>query len=161
MHAGDERRAVVHLSVDAGPAGSWFTLGGQMNWNLVGGSPVRLGLSALRVEAVNNPAEVDRFVDHSVLASSVSVQASQRELEAARAFERGDRDLALRLNEQNRSEVDEAAKKATGESATRLRAQGQAYDANRSVYTTKPPSAAPAREIGARENKNMTDAYAY
>lgn len=161
MHAGDERRAVVHLAVDAGPAGSWFTLGGQMNWNLVGGSPVRLGLSALRVEAVNDPAEVDRYVDHSVLASSVSVQASQRELEAARAFERGDRDLALRLNEQNRAEVDEAAKKATGESATRLRAQGQAYDANRSVYTTKPPSAAPAREIGARENKNMSDAYAY
>jgi Ca-activated chloride channel family protein len=161
MHVGDERRAIVHLMVDAGPPGSWFTVGGQMGWNPVGGSPVRLGLSALRVEVVENPAEVDRFMDHSVLASSVSVRASERELEAARAFEKGDRGRALQLNAQNRADLDEAAGRATGESADRLRSQGRAYDENRSVYTTKPPSAAPARSIGARENKNMADAYAY
>lgn len=132
-----------------------------MSWSPVRGNPVRLGLSALRVEAVEDPAEVDRWVDHSVLATSVSVRASERELEAARAFEKGDRDRALQLNAQNRSDLDEAAGRATGEAAERLRSQGRAYDENRSVYTTKPPSAAPARAIGARENKNMADAYAY
>jgi len=161
MYTGDERRAVVHLRVNAGPSGSWFTLGGQMSWRPVGGAPVRLGLSALRVEAVSDPAQVDNARDHSVIASVVSVQASARELEAARAFERGDRDRALQLNAQNRAEIDDAATRATGESASRLRAQRKAYDENNSVYTTKPPSAAPAREIGARENKNMDDAYAY
>lgn len=161
MYAGDERRAVVQLQVNAGPAGSWFTLGGQVSWREVGGGPVRLGLSALRVEAVSDPMQVDHARDHSVIASAVSVRASERELEAARAFERGDRDRALELNAQNRTEIAEAAKRAKGESATRLRAQQRAYDENNDVYTTKPPSAAPARAIGARENKNMDDAFAY
>lgn len=161
MYSGDERRAVVSLAVEAGPPGSWFTLGGQIRWRPVGTAPVRFALSALRVEAVSDQSAVDNGRDHSVIASAVSVRASQRELEAARAFERGDRATALRLNEQNRSEIEEAEQHATGESAERLRKQRGAYDDNRGVYTTKPPSAAPARAIGARENKNMDDAFAY
>jgi len=161
MYTGDERRAVVHLRVNAGPSGSWFTLGGKMTWRPVGGGTTRLGLSALRVEAVSDPMQVDHARDHSVLASVTSVRASGRELEAARAFERGDRARALELNAQNRADLDEAAKRAKGESASRLRAQQRAYDENQDVYESKPASPAPARAIGARENKNMDDAFAY
>ena len=161
MFTGDERRAIVSFTVDAGPVGSWFTVSGRVTWRPVGGREVRHVLAALRVESVGDPVQVDNARDFSVLASVTSVQASHRELEAARAFERGDRDTALRLNEENKVALDAAAGKATGVAADRIRAQQNAYKSNRDTYSTKPPSAAPARAIGARESANIQDAYSY
>jgi Ca-activated chloride channel family protein len=161
MFTGDERRAVVSFTADAGPPGSWFTVSGRVTWRPVGGREVRHTLAALRVESVSDPEQVDNARDFSVLASVTSVQASQRELEAARAFEHGDRSTALRLNEENKVALDEAAGKATGVAADRIRSQQRAYKDNRDVYSTTPPSAAPARAIGARESANISDAYSY
>lgn len=161
LFAGDERRVLVTFDVDTREPGTMTEFRANLSWNPVGGSPVRLTFPALRVEAVSTAQQVDDARDHSVLASVASVEASRQELEASRAFERGDRDTAMRLNAANQSSLDSAATKAPAAEAERLRAQRRAYQRDQEVYTTQPPSAAPARAIGAREYKNADRSMGY
>jgi Ca-activated chloride channel family protein len=161
LFSGDERRALLEIEVDAGPAGSWFSFGGSIAWSPVGREPIRRTIPALRFEAVGDASAVEESRDPSIIVAVMSVRASEREREAARAFERGDRHHALQLNQQNRDELAAAAATASGEDASRLRAQKKAYEKDRDVYTTQPASPEPARAIGAREHGNLARDLAY
>ncbi len=161
LFAGDERRALVTFEVDAGEPGSVTELHARLSWTPVGGELVQVDLPTMRVESVATARQVDDARDLSVLASVASVTASRREVEAARAFEQGDRDAAMRINAANMAALDSAATTAPADEAQRLRAQRRAYERNQGVYSTQPPSAAPARAIGAQEYKNADRANAY
>jgi Ca-activated chloride channel homolog len=162
LFAGDERRAIVMLEAEAGSPGSWTTLRANFSWVPVsGGSRVEASTPALRVEAVASQEDADSSVDPSVLASITSVSASRREQEAAAAFERGDRQRALDLNKAAMAELDEASRRAPAKQAERLQAQKRAYDGDSRVYSSHPAGAAPARPIGARENRILAREAAY
>ncbi|MBI5536421.1 MAG: VWA domain-containing protein [Deltaproteobacteria bacterium] len=162
LFSGDERRAIVSLEADAGSPGSWTTVRATFSWVPVSlGSRVETSTPALRVEAVGSQEDADASVDPSVLASTASLNASRREQEAAAAFERGDRQLALQLNRAAAEELDKAASRAPAKAADRLRAQKRAYEGDARVYSSSPAGAAPARPIGARENSNLAREAAY
>ena len=161
LFAGDERQVVVSLEVDAQEAGSSLAFDTRLSWEPVGDSPVNVSLPTVRVAVVSDPVEVERSRDHSVLANAASVSASQLELEAARAFERGDHQRALMLNRQGRAKVATAAKAAPKAVAKRLRAQEKAYARDAETYKSKKPAPAAARSIGARELLNADRAYGY
>jgi Ca-activated chloride channel family protein len=165
LFAGDERRVLVSLAVTAGVPGSAIELGGSLRWDLVDGSPVELGLKPLSVTAVASPEQVDDARDMSVIASAASVIASQRETEAAAAFEKGDRTRALALNAESRMELDKVARVAPPAVASKLEAQKRAYQSHQQVFASEPPTAtaaaAPARDIGSQERKNAGRAVAY
>jgi Ca-activated chloride channel family protein len=163
LFAGDERRVVVSVDVPTGSPGSSVDFGGTLSWRLVDGSSVDLELTPIRVIAVTSPEEVDDARDMSVIASATSVMASQRETEAAAAFERGDRARALELNAQSRAELDAVKKSAPGPVAAQLEAQQRAYEGHKGTFATEPPAAAApaARSIGAQERKNADRAVSY
>jgi Ca-activated chloride channel family protein len=164
LFGGDERRVVVALDVPAGPPGSSTQIGASLSWRLVDGSPIDFDLAPLRIVAVTTPEEVDEARDSSVIASATSVMASQRETEAASAFERGDRERALALNAQSQAELEVAKKSAPAPMAAQLDAQKRAYENHQGTFSVAAPrsAAAPAaREIGAQERKNADRAMAY
>jgi Ca-activated chloride channel homolog len=164
LFAGDERRIIVSVDVPTGSPGSSVELGATLTWRLVDGSSVDVDVAPIRVVAVTSPEEVDDARDMSVIASATSVMASQRETEAAAAFERGDRARALELNAQSRSELDAVKKAAPAPVAAQLEAQKRAYEGHQGTFATQPPAgaAAPAaRSIGAQERKNADRAFSY
>jgi Ca-activated chloride channel family protein len=164
LFAGDERRVVVALDIPAGGPGSSIDIGGSISWRLVDGSSVDVDFAPLRIVAVSTTEEVDNARDMSVIASATSVMASQRETEAATAFERGDRARALELNAQSRAELEATKKMAPAAVAAQLDAQQRAYEGHRGTFATSPPAAAAApaaRAIGAEERKNADRAVSY
>lgn len=163
LFGGDERRVIVAIDVPAGSPGSSMQMGASISWRVVDGSPVEVDPTPLRIVAVTSPEEVDDARDTSVVASAASVMASQRETEAATAFERGDRERALALNAQNQAELDAAKKSAPAPVAAQLEAQKRAYEGHQGTFAAAPAAAAlpAAREIGAKERKNADRAMAY
>jgi Ca-activated chloride channel family protein len=163
LFAGDERRAVIAIDVPMDQPGSSLSLGGSLSFRLADDTPLRVELAPLSVTAVTTPEEVDNARDMSVIASVTSVIASQRETEAAMAFERGDRARAMALNAQNQADIEVARKGAPAPIAAQLGAQKRAYEAHQGTFATAPPAAAAgaARDIGAHERKNADRAVAY
>lgn len=161
LFAGDERRVLVSLELEAGEPGTALSLPVTLRYRDAAGEPETLRLDPVVIEVVATQGEVDAARDGAVLATFASIEASRREAEAALAFERGDRARALELNEMNRKDLEEAAQRAPVAAATRLRAQSKAYEGNKRTYTTAPVSAAPARSIAAGEQKNLDRAVAY
>jgi Ca-activated chloride channel family protein len=155
LFTGDERRAVITLEVETGEAGGRLVFGGEASWQLLGAPAVSVALPTLRVEVVSSRVAVEQARDHSVWASAVSVEASQTELAAAQAFERGDRAKALELNRRSQARLSEAAQAAPPKVASRLHAQRRAYKRDAQAYQSQAPSAAAARSIGARERRNF------
>ncbi len=162
LFAGDERRVIVALDVPAGSPGSSIEVGATITWRLVDGTPIEAVPTALRIVTVTSPEEVDDARDMSVIASATSVIASQRETEAATAFERGDTARAMELNAQSRAELEKVKKSAPPAVASQLEAQARSYEAHKGTFALPPAAAAPAaREIGAKERKNADRAVAY
>jgi Ca-activated chloride channel family protein len=164
LFSGDERRVIVALDVAAGSPGSSIELGAMVSWRLVDGSPVNVAPMPLRVVTVTSPEEVDDARDMSVVAAAASVAASQREIEAATAFERGDRARALELNARNQADLEAVKKAAPAKVAAELDAQQRAYSAHQGTFATAPAGAAAApaaRDIGAKERKNSDRALSY
>jgi len=163
LFGGDERRVIVAVDVPAGPPGSSTEIGARISWRLVDGSSVDVDAGMLRVTSVTSPEEVEDARDTSVIASAASVMASQRETEAAKAFEEGDRARALDLNRQSVAALEAAKKAAPAPVAAQLEAQQRAYASHQGAFAKEPPSAAApaARAIGAQERKNADRAVAY
>jgi Ca-activated chloride channel family protein len=161
LFAGDERRAIVAIDVPVERPGSAVSLGGTVFYRLADDSQVRVEFSPLTMTAVTTPEEVDDARDMSVLAQVTSVIASQRETEAAMAFERGDRARAVALSAQNQVEMQAAQKAAPAGVAAALEAQKRAYASHQSTFATAPPAAGAARSIGAAERKNADRAVGY
>ena len=162
LFAGDERRVLVTLEVPVGDVGTSLEIGGVAAWSPLGRARTDVTLPSLRVEAASSMTEVEAARDRTVLATATSVTASEREKEAAAAYQRGDRARAIELNRQSIGELAEAAAAAPAMDAQRLRAQSTAYADDARAFAS-PPSAASgaARPIVARESKNLLRELAY
>jgi Ca-activated chloride channel family protein len=163
LFAGDERRVIVAIDVPAGAPGTSANVGGSISWRAVDGLPMSIDVAPIRIVAVTNSDEVDVARDMSVIASATSVMASERETEAARAFERGDRARALALNRESQAELDSVKKAAPAGMAAELDAQKRAYESHQGTFASAPATAAApaAREIGVMERKNADRPVAY
>ena len=152
---GDERRVVVPIDVPVAGAGSLASVGGKLTWTDADGRTAELPLSPLTALATESTEAVEDARDRSVHASVTSIEASRKEAEAASAFARGDRARALSLNRESQAALAQAAASAAPADARSLAAQQKAYKSDAHQYESAPPAAAPAREIGARENRNF------
>lgn len=158
LHAGDERRVVVEL--EAGAAiGSSLTLDTTLAWNEVGGEAVNLPLEQLGVQTTDDARLVETSRDGRVYASCISAIASQRQLEAADAYRRGDLSRAQRLIDDNMAELDDAAAAAPEESADSLIEQKRSYAESKARFDRTPPGSAAgraaAKEATATDSANL------
>jgi Ca-activated chloride channel family protein len=89
LAAEEDRRVLLEMRSDlaTGDARSFV---GSLQWSALGGASQKLDLPRLDVTASLDQAEIDGSENAEVLASSGSILASKRQLEAAEAYSRGD-----------------------------------------------------------------------
>jgi len=141
LYAGDERRAILHFSVRL-DAGETANLDGTANWTRVhGGTDARVKIDALSLSGTHDAKAVEDNRDTSVLASWTSVRASERNMEAAQAYESGDVDKAQQLIDQNMADLSAAAATAPAPVATALMQQQRSYAGTKQGFGASPSSA--------------------
>jgi Ca-activated chloride channel family protein len=139
LFAGDERRAVIELSPNL-DANEVEQIGTEALWHRVGGSDADVHAADLSLVATNDTGEVQRGKDGSVLASATSVMSSQRSLEAAEAYSKGDQTRANALIQQNISALSAAMAAAPPKMAASLTHQARAYDKQMKDFEAPPSS---------------------
>ncbi len=139
LFAGDSRRVLLELaaSLDAGDVRS---IDGKATWDRVGGSEADVHIPSLDVVATNDARDVEASRDGAVLASATSILASRRQLEAAQAFEKGDKVRADALIQQNLLDLKEAQAAAPAPAASALDRQWRDYSSARSAFGSASPS---------------------
>ncbi len=139
MFAGEERRVLVELSASMND-GSSGAVSGYATWQRVGAGPATASIPALQLLAVADPAQVDKSRDSTVLARAASVNASERQLEAAQAWAQGDKGRADSLISQNIAALREAQAFAPAPLASSLAAQSSSYESARKTFDSVAPS---------------------
>jgi Ca-activated chloride channel family protein len=139
LFAGDERRSVVELTTNLA-ADAVGRVGTEALWHRVGGGDADVHAADLSLAATLDPAEVRRGEDGSVLASATSAISSQRELEAAEAYARGDQVRAQQLIQQSIGALSRAAAAAPAPAAAKLERQAKAYDDHLKAFSAPPSS---------------------
>lgn len=164
LFAGDERRVVVELAANA-EAGQSLSIRGDVAWTSVGGDRTRVTLAPLAITGTRDTREASLSVDGETFAEATSALASNRQLAAAEALERGDLDQAQRIVQENLGALRAAQAAAPSPAATALAAQSAAYEkANEEMKKAPPKSAAAkatARSIADKELSNIGRDVAY
>ena len=143
----DERRAIVHLAARL-DANEVARVGATADWTQVlpSGStpfvPAHVDVDALALRGATDTKVVDDARDGTVLANATSVIASERQLEAAEAYQRGDTQRAQQLIDQNMVDLKTAAAAAPAPVATTLQKQWTAYDVTKKSFHAAPQSIA-------------------
>ncbi len=139
LFAGDERRALLELTTSF-DANETRAIGTEATWHRVGASDADVHAPDLSLVATRDEREVQRGEDEGVVASWTSVTSSQRELEAAQAYARGDLATASDLVQKNIHALHKAAVGAKPQVAASLARQAQAYDAQLKGFAAAPSS---------------------
>lgn len=158
LFAGDERRVIVELSASTMTNLGTYDVATTASWTRVGdGRRATVDVPRLTMVATNDAAAVDQARDGAVLASATSVAASQRALEAARAYSSGDVNRATALAAQNQAALADALAAAPPAARPALTAQMKSYDEMKDAFVTVSPAstagkarakAAAAKELG-------------
>jgi Ca-activated chloride channel family protein len=138
LFAGDERRVMVELTTDLDARDTG--IGGRVTWRKVGGGAETTAIPRLAIAATRDETAATASRDGAVLASATSVLASQRQLKAAEAYERGDTRAADVLIQQNLDALRVAAAAAPAPAASALSRQAWEYSATKSKFAATPPS---------------------
>jgi Ca-activated chloride channel family protein len=157
LFAGDERRAMVELRANMDPSET-EQVGAEALWHRVGGVDADVHAPELSIASTLDKDEVQRGKDATVVASAVSVQSSQRELEAAEAYARGDQARANTLIQENLSALASAAAAAPAKVAEKLAHQSRAYDSQWKSFQAAPSSddgKRAAKSAAMQENGNL------
>jgi Ca-activated chloride channel family protein len=157
LFAGDTRRAIVELATDL-DTGDAPQIATEATWHRVGGSDSDVHASLLSLLATRDSNEVTRGEDGAVLASATSVLASQREIEAAAAYARGDQATAKSLILDNLASLSRAAAHAPKPMAASLAKQSQAYGDQMNAFAAPPASdegKRAAKSTAASESSNL------
>jgi Ca-activated chloride channel family protein len=157
LFAGDTRRAILELATDL-DTGDALQIATEATWHRVGGSDADVHASLLSLLATKDTNEVTRGEDGAVLASATSVLASQREIEAAAAYARGDQDTAKSLIQDNLAALGRAAAHAPKPMAASLAKQSQAYGDQMNAFAAPPSSdegKRAAKSTAASESSNL------
>ncbi len=129
-------------------------------WKKVGGSDQSIDLSKLTVASVSDSAEVTTGLDGTVMAHVTSSIASERQIEAATAYAKGDTTTASRLMKQNKDELALARAMAPAEEAAKLGSQSAAYDRGAQAFAAAAPTStqgrAAAKSMVMFESKNLS-----
>jgi Ca-activated chloride channel family protein len=141
LFAGEERRVLLELETSMRDGAS-VAVSGYASWQRVGASAGTANIPALGVLAVSDPLEVERSRDGTVLARATSVEASERQVEAAEAYAQGDKAKADRLIQTNIDDLKAAAAFAPAPAATALAAQSGSYESTRRAFIMAAPSSA-------------------
>ncbi|MBX3212794.1 MAG: hypothetical protein KF850_12220, partial [Labilithrix sp.] len=134
-------------------------------WNRIGQATTSVAVPSLSLVATADPSEVERGRDGAVLASSASVVASKRQLEAANAYSRGDVVTATRLAAENEASLGAALAAAPPTAAPALTAQMNAYSEQKRGFGAQSPqsaegkSAAKAAAVKDLDNLNRASSF--
>jgi Ca-activated chloride channel family protein len=157
LFAGDERRALLELTASLG-ADDVRQIGTEASWHRVGAGDADVHAPDLALVATADASEVQRGKDGAVVASWTSVTSSQRELEAAQAYARGDQTTANHLIQENIRALSSAAASAPAKLADSLSKQAQAYDSQMKAFAAPPASddgKRAAKSAAAKETSNL------
>jgi Ca-activated chloride channel homolog len=130
MFAGDERSAVVELDASLGLS-DVQRIRGSAAWTRIGAGAASAGFGDLALAGVGNIGDVEQTRDGRVLANATSVQASQLQLEAAAAYQKGDVRTAQTLMEKSEKDLDRAAAVAPPSMSASIFKQSAEYKARR------------------------------
>lgn len=157
LFAGDERRALLELSTSL-DADDVRQIGTEATWHRVGGSDADVHAAPLSLVGTRDANEVQKGKDSAVVATWTSVTSSQRELEAAQAYARGDQATADGLIQENLSALMSAAKAAPAPLAASLQRQAAAYHSQQKAFAAPPASddgKRAAKAAAAQETSNL------
>jgi Ca-activated chloride channel family protein len=150
LFAGDERRVIVELAVTVA-AGQTESFDGSVAWAPVGGDTATARFAGVAITGTNDALAVEAGRDGAVLANATSVIASAREIQAAEAYQRGDKAGAQALIDQNMRDLAAAATAAPA-AAPRLMAQRRAYEGDQHAF-----AAPPASDVGRAAAKSAAE----
>src|SRR5665213_1950982 len=112
------------MATDLG-AGRAADLRSSVTWQTVAGARAEATVPELDIAGTVNPEDVARGRNETVLARATSVEASERELEAAQAYASGDTGRAQGLIQSNMMALRHAAAAAPAAVARALVAQSE------------------------------------
>jgi Ca-activated chloride channel family protein len=133
VYADEAKRVLVEMTTDL-PAGAAADLTGSVTWRGTGSSASGEGAAAeatipqLKVAATDDASAVARGRNETVFARVASVEASERQLEAARAYANGDSARAQHIIQDNITALNSARRHAPAPIAAALGAQAGSYD---------------------------------
>jgi hypothetical protein len=164
LFAKDERRAIVHMTARLDP-GESVHVGASADWTqvLATGSapfvPAHVDVDTIAIRGVVDSKTVDDSRDGTVLASATSVIASERSLEAANAYARGDVTRAQTLIDQNVAELHAAATAAPPSAVAGLEKQWNSYAETKKTFVNAKPGSAAGQAAAKRsyqvDNENL------
>ncbi len=126
IYADEAKRVLLQLSTDL-PAGAIASLTGSLTWTGAGGIATDAVIPQLQVVATSDTADVDRSRNPTVYARVASVEASERQVEAAAAYGSGDGARAATLIQRNIAALKSASVAAPGPVASALARQASSY----------------------------------
>ncbi|WP_394843443.1 VWA domain-containing protein [Pendulispora brunnea] len=147
LFAGDERRVVLEMESNGAEASDAMKFLTHAAWDRVGGEHADVDVAPLTVVATNDPAEVEKGRDPTVLASAASVTASRRQMEAAEAYNRGDVRKAEALVDESIVHLQAAATAAPAPVAAALAGQVDSYARAKKGFQSFAPSSIEAKEL--------------
>lgn len=158
LHAGDMRRVVLELEVDAEP-GATLDFRPKVAWRTVTGKEIARTVEGLALTGSDNAASVYASRDRRVWARAIGAFASLDQLDAIHAYNRGDRGRAGRLIDRNLRLLEEAANEAPGEEAESIRRQISRYKTTAGTFATAPADSPEARSAAKsaaeQDNSNL------
>ena len=163
LFARDERRAIVHLTARL-DAGESERLAATAEWTQVSTSeatpfvPARVAVAPLALRGAVDQATVDGSRDGVVLADATSVIASEREIQAADAYSRGDVTRAQALIDKNVADLAAAEAAAPAPVAAAIKKQVATYHATKESFRAAPGSGAgrvAAKSVFQRDWENL------
>jgi Ca-activated chloride channel family protein len=159
LFAGDERRVIVELALDA-EHGQALALGAEVSWQRVGAGRVSSKLSPLSVTGERDQALVTASRDGRVFASALSALASARQIAAAEAYARGDSAQADQLLNENQESLHVAAAAAPeAEKGALDRQLAETSDARskfRALAPGSPAAKAAGKASAAKHSENLS-----
>jgi len=144
LFANEARRVLVQMATDLG-SGRAARLTSSVTWGLVGGGQAEAAVPPIELVATTSQDDVLRGRNETVFARVTSVEASERELEAAQAYASGDTTRATGLIQRNLRALKTAASAAPAPVAAALRAQSDSYGETMHQFAAAPPMSAPGR----------------
>jgi Ca-activated chloride channel family protein len=158
LFANEAKRVLVQMASDLG-AGRTADFRSSVTWQTVAGARAEASVPELDIVGTADADEVAHGRNETVLARATSVEASERELEAAQAYAGGDTGRAQDLIQSNMMALRHAAAAAPAAVARALVAQSASYDQTRREFGRVAPSSAGGRGAAkAAAANNMANA---
>ena len=132
------------MTTDLRP-GAAADFAGSLTWKTAGGAGAEATIPQVEIVATTSADEAAHARNETVFARVTSVEASERQLEAAQAYANGDGAHAMDLIQQNIAALRSAGKAAPAPVAAALTAQSSSYDSTMSAFRSAPPMSVKGR----------------